>query len=214
MICIVWYLRKFIFAIALIHILCIEVDAQSVIDEITSETSIIIARNETPFEAQTLGGAILSDFGGIGTMLVADAQHKKKGEKAKNQFQLPDVGELIVTGFINRIKSDVNNWPETEFLEERIKKNYKSENRAQLVIIVLQQKLAGKLYSVIAKATLRNSEGDKIWNKSMGYNSYERNTIEKRDEWFENDGKLLKEEIEYASALIVSEFIKSIKEEK
>ncbi|MFH1349034.1 MAG: hypothetical protein ABIH58_05375, partial [Patescibacteria group bacterium] len=147
-----------------------------------------------------LVGAIL--FGGLGAGVASSMVEAK---------QPIDIGELVMRKFVDRTPQEIPNWPAMNVEEQPSREEYSTSGTLLEFRVTLfdLNDVNGLTSNIIT--TMKDSEGNVLWKKGFLY--YSRKFERKRsiDEFQAENGKLLKEEMEFAADKTVSDFIEHFK---
>lgn len=185
--------------------------------DMTSLSPLKVVRYETPnilklSPGGTVGGLLLG--GPIGLRVSAELSGKKLREK----IEIPDFGQLVMDKFVARAGKEIPNWPAMDVEKEPVnaEHSYKAGS-------ILEFKLTynpyitfekGGCFGGVTTAVLKNANGNVLWKRSFGYLSKEYGRQRKLEEFEADNGKLLKEEMDFAAEETVSNFIKHFQGEK
>ena len=184
--------------------------------DLTTIPTLKVVRYQTPMiKLITLGRAITGGlltftFGPIAAMLYE--KDVTSGEN-KTQIQIPDLGYLIMSKFVERAGKEIPNWPTVTVMNNPISTDF-AETSSLLIFHVKNNFRfhydAGLMSDIVA--TMKDSNGKVLWSKDFSYVSYNY----KRDKSLKNleadNYKLFKEEIVFASEKTVEDFIGNFKE--
>jgi len=191
-------------------------DKAFVKQDMTSLSPLKVVRHETPniwkfSPGGTAGGLLLGGI--IGLRVSAELN----GKKLRGKIDIPDFGQLVMDKFVARAGKEVPNWPAMDIEKEPVNAeySYKAGN-------ILEFKLdnpcftfeSGGCFYSITTVVLKNINGNVLWKRSFGYLSKEYGRQRKLEEFEADNGKLLKEEMDFAAEETVSDFIKHFKGEK
>lgn len=165
-----------------------------------------IVRTKTPeLSTYSLGGVLLGFtlFGAVGAEI---AMHLDAPTTSN------DFGEIIMYRFAERIYNEVPNLPEFLVRKEPVINNYSFQGTL-LKIEVKSIMLHGKGgFMSIVNFTMKQPDGHLIWKKGYLYWGEKLGRFHTIKEFKADNGKLLKEEIEFATNNIVSVFVEDFKE--
>ncbi|MDP2278569.1 MAG: hypothetical protein Q8K51_10145 [Nitrospirota bacterium] len=183
--------------------------------DISTISPLKVVRYETPeIKVYTLGRVLLGAT--IGAVLFAGVGAGfgvvLAGGKLEKETPIPDFGQLVMSKFIERVSKGIPNWPAMIIEEQPIKEEYSYKSGTILEFKVNQLTLEfGVGFSSIAVATMKDLEGNVLWEKGFFYSSKKFDRKRSIDEYKADDFKLLKEEIEFAADKTVSDFIEHFK---
>jgi hypothetical protein len=171
---------------------------------ITQISNLKIVRNETPEIKQfTLGGQLLglAIGGGIGSYAAM----------SNGPITSKDYGEIIMYRFADRAQKEIQNWPNMAIESKPVKNSFKFNSGTLLVFnvgVVMVHARGG--FMSITRAKMVQPDGKVLWQKKYLYEGRKNGRFHKVRE-FNNDSKLLSEEIDFAANTTVSEFINDLK---
>ena len=175
--------------------------------------SIEIVKRPTPLlEVKTLSGAILTSFGGIGTVPIGAYQDATASKQVHDQVRLPDFGELLVRKFAERAPTEVPGWPKTTATYDSPKKDRAATGGAILSFdLVSQAVTVYGGYFVQGTGILSDANGRTLWRKFIYYRSRDFGRFRPIEE-FQKDPTLLIREIELAANDTASVLIQNIRQ--
>lgn len=196
-----------------------------------SAEPIKVCRYETPgimkstgTETALLAAITLAVPGGSALLVVGDEYARARASDTQNS--IPDFGSLVMDKFLTRLKSDRPDWPALEVIPDPLKEDF-SENCSVIEFKVnrvaygsvdltrggivfdrgLDKGLTSTGFLSKTTATMKDREGEVLWQKSFVYLS-ENFGREMSMEELEADGfMLLKEEIDYAAEQTALDFV-------
>ncbi|GAB4410364.1 MAG: hypothetical protein OHK0032_06140 [Thermodesulfovibrionales bacterium] len=188
-------------------------------------SNLKVVRYETPgilrstmAETFFLTTAAVALPGGSALLVLSDEYAKARGEKM--QVKIPDFGYLVMDKFARRLKRERPDWPVLTVVEKPLKEEFTEpctliEIRVKRLAYGYLDFIRGGGNGFLSKTviTMKDPEGDVLWQKSFTYLSKDFNRDRDVDEFEADDGKLLKEELEFAAEKTVSEFFKHLKGE-
>ena len=181
-------------------------------DDLRVISSLKVVRHQTP-EISDLGASVFLGFLLLGSPGLAIAAVME--EEATKREPPIDFGELVMTKFVERVSREIPHWPTMTVQEQPIGDDYTFKSGTLLEFEVTQLTLhflQGFMASV--NATMKNSEGDVLWQKSFWYKSRDFDRQRSIDEFKGDNSKLLNEEMKFAADKTVSDFIEHFKGEK
>ena len=130
--------------------------------------------------------------------------------------QIPDFGYLVMVKFAESANREIPNWPRTIVQDQPVDENL-PERCALLEVKVKRLTLTylgafqgnGLVSETIA--AMKDTNGTILWQKSFAYMSSDFKRGRSMEEFEAENGRLLKEEIEFAAERTVAEFIKHLK---
>ncbi len=206
--------------------------------DMQSSEPVKVVRYETPgimkstgTETALLALVTLAAPGGTALMVVGDEYARARG--SDTQTRIPDFGSLVMNKFVERMPIERPDWPGLAPLPDPLKEEFSEkttviEFRVNRVAygsldltrggIVLERGVDKGLVSdgFLSKTvvTMKDPQGDVLWQKSFLYLSDNFERAKNVDE-LEADGfKLLKEEMEFAANKTVEDFIEHLNGEK
>jgi hypothetical protein len=195
---------------------------------------IKVCRYETPgimkssgTETAFLALVTLAAPGGSALLVVGDEYARARG--SDTQTVIPDFGSLVMNKFMARIKSARPDWPALTVIQEPLKDDFTEKctviefkvNRVAYGSldltrggIVFERGLDKGMISsgFLSKATvtMKDSEGEVLWQKSYVYLSENFDRNMSLEELEADNFNLLKEEIEFAAEKTASDFIEHL----
>ena len=192
-------------------------DKAFVKQDMTLLAPLKVVRHETPniwklSPGGTAGGLLLGGI--IGLRVSAELSGKKLREK----IDIPDFGQLVMDKFVARAGNEVPNSPAMDIEKEPINSEY-SYKAGNIVEFKLTYNPCltfekGGCFGSVTTVMLKNMNGNVIWKKTFAYVSKEYGRQRKLEEFEADNGKLLKEEMDFAAEETVSNFIKHFKGDK
>jgi hypothetical protein len=149
-------------------------------------------------------------------------------EKDIANAKMPDIRELVARKFVDRAAREIINWPKMDLQEGLINdqyiKSYFQEKFGNLMLIELPRSGSpgdwGERYewhlstsdgfNALIHVTIKDSEGNIVWLRDVSYISGKYKRERSVEEFKANNFKLLREEIDFAADIMVSEMIKTI----
>lgn len=187
--------------------------------DMASLSPIKVVRHETPpilrstmAETFFLTSAALALPGGSVLMLISDEYSKTRGEKM--QTKIPDFGYLVMHKFVDGLDKEPAKLQLLTAVYKPVGEDY--TDSSPLIEIQVKRIAYGYLdfirgggNGLLCKtiATMKNPAGDVLWQKSFTYLSKDFGRDKDLDEFEADDGKLLKEELEFAAEKTISDFI-------
>lgn len=176
-----------------------------------------VVRQETPevrivSVGRTLLGAALGAvlLGGVGAGIGVAMLQEKVGPEDKAH----DFGLLVEKKFIAQAVKEIPNWPTMDVQEQPVAGDY-TEKCAVLEFKVNRiaiGNLGGDGLTSITIVTMKDSNGEVIWEKSFKYSSIEFARVQRSsDDLLADNKKLLGEEIEFAADKTAAFFIANLK---
>jgi hypothetical protein len=191
--------------------------------ELTNIPQLRVVRYATPeIKVKTFWRSVLGAFPGFMVLGPAGAGVAAAGadltaKKVDKGVEIQDFGYLVMTKFVERIKTEWPSWPSMTMQEEPIIQRNDQEG----LVLAFQVKgislaylgaFRGNGLVCLTIASLKQAKGDVLWQKEYFYNSSDFKRGRDMDEFMADGGKLLREEIEFAAEQTIVDFIKHIKE--
>ncbi len=181
--------------------------------DFTSGRTIILHRPHTPpvsyYVEDVMSGTFLDIFLIIPQFaIIADRIERNK---ALSGMKFPDVGELVVQKFTEKVAENGEGWPRIVDIPGALE-NPVSEEQFSMEIWVKGNHIAYHPgYKVTVQARMFNQDVKTIYRITIIYESrkYERHRT--FEEYIAEDGKLLAEEIRYASDMIADELFENLR---
>jgi hypothetical protein len=199
--------------------------------DFSSLEPIKVCRYETPgimkstgTETALLALVTLAAPGGSALLVVGDEYARARG--SDTQARIPDFGSLVMNKFLERLKNDRPDWPLLTVIQEPLKEDFAEKctvmefkvNRVAYGSvdltrggIALQRGLDKGVVSngFLSKVTvtMKDSEGEILWQKSYVYLSENFDRNMSLGELEADNFNLLKEEMEFAAEQTASDFI-------
>jgi len=182
--------------------------------ETQSMRAIQVAHYETPGlmkkTMKTEAIAIASmGFGAIGSMVGANASMGiagKEGRQLTEAYGLPDFGDMVFKGFVEKLRENVPKSPELQVLDNPIDDEYRAPDSAHLitvqVVMVAIDDWNGLSARTIGKVI--SPRGSVIWEKIYNYKTTDFSGQYSLKELEADNGSLLKQEIARAAEKTVS----------
>jgi hypothetical protein len=137
------------------------------------------------------------------------------------QMKIPDFGYLVMDKFLERMDQETSTLPVLTFKPEPVGEDYAES--CTLIEIKVKRLAYGYLDFVrgggngfLSKTaiTMKDSQGDVLWQRSFTYLSKDFKRAKDLDVFEADEGKLLKEEMEFAAEKTVSDFINHLNGKK
>jgi hypothetical protein len=125
---------------------------------------------------------------------------------------LPDYGELLTRKFTDRVRGEVPGWPETTLREIPVHGHFDS-NGHDLMDFKITEIGVSSLRGFILRVSvsIKKSAGDNVYSRRIYYRAASLDRKHTLDDYFADDCKILMEEFSFSMDYIVSELIKSLK---
>lgn len=180
-------------------------------------TPLKVVRHETPevrivSTGRTILGVALGAvlLGGVGAGIGIAMMQEKVGLEDNDH----DFGLLVEKRFVDQAVKEIPNWPTMDVQERPLTNDY-AEKSAVLEFKVNRiaiGNLGGDGLTSVTIATMKDSNGEVIWEKSFRYSSNDfARGGRSSDDFLADDKKLLKEEMEFAADKTVFDFIAHFK---
>jgi hypothetical protein len=160
---------------------------------------------------RTLAGALTL---GLGSNAIAESG----GRAMREKYALPDLGELIMKKFTEKIQEEVPGWPQMNIEEKPVERGYTSPGPLLVLqTFFIQVADAGYCHGFCAftDIAMQDSKNNVVWLKRFSYRSKNFGREPKSFSDYEKEnGKLLKEEMNFAAETTVSRFIEHFKGDK
>lgn len=184
---------------------------------IRQKTPGILRSNTT--ESVFFTTAAIALPGGSALMMIGDDFAKTKGEKM--QLKIPDFGYLVMHKFIEQLRKGKHVWPEL-IIEDapvdsgRIYPDTSIEFKVERLAYGYLGFIRGGGNGLLSKTsvTMKDPKGDILWQKTFTYQSKDFSRENDLNAFEAEDGKLLKEELEFAIEKTVSAFLEDLNGEK
>ena len=144
---------------------------------------------------------------------IAEDIHEKSLQKTIASGIRPGFSALVMKKFVDRVCKETTNCPAMAFEEKPVTRSYiRKFKSGNLMIFACQVVLyTGNTYFISGiKARIQDSEGNVLWAKGLKYDSKDYGRKFTFNKYISDDFKLLKEEIDFAADIIVSDFIQSL----
>ncbi len=155
-------------------------------------------------------------FGAIGGAIgggISASMQAKNGKQLAEKYCLPDVNKMITERFVERVRTDLPDWPKLDVVETPVAKDYKPGPGYVLMIKGGGVNVNSMTYGFImgATATMTGPGEEVVWEKGYLYKSSDFSRSRSIESLESDNCKLLKEELDFAVDKIVSEFIRHLK---
>lgn len=178
-----------------------------------------VVRHETPpilrstmAETFFLSTAAVALPGGSALLVLSDEYAKSKG--GDMQMKIPDFGNLVMHKFVEKMNGGLIKFPVFTVENKPVLEDYADsctviEFKVKRVAYGYLDFIRGGGNGVLTKCTvtMKDSSGDILWEKNFTYLSKDFERTREVEEYEADDGKLLKEELEFAAEKTVSDFI-------
>jgi len=203
-----------------------------------SAEPIKVCRYETPgimkstgTETALLAAITAAAPGGTALLLLGDEYNRARA--SGTQSKIPDFGSLVMDKFVERVKTARPDWPQLSVIPTPLQEDFSEkctvvEFKVSRVAygsldltrggVVFERGLDKGLVSTgfLSKTmvTMKDSEGEVIWQKSYIYLSDNFGREKSLDELEADDYKLLKEEMAFAAEKTAEDFVEHLADEK
>jgi len=148
-------------------------------------------------------------FGPFGLVALAASQ-RADGKKMVEQFALPDFGQVVMAKMMRRLPQEVPQWPTMVAEDKPVAADYTYSGP----LLTFLSGLSFATYEGLNAATdvkLTDANGTVRWQTSVGYNSREFKRDREVEQFEADNGRLLKEEWEFAAETIATRLIRHLK---
>lgn len=160
---------------------------------------------------RTLAGALTL---GLASNTIAESG----GKAMREQYALPDLGQLIMKKFTEKISKDIPDWPQMIIEEKPVERGYTPAGPIlALQTFFIQVSDGGYCHGLCAFAdiAMKDSNNNVLWYKRFSYRSKDfAREPQSFDDFEKEEGKLLKEEMNFAAETTVLRFIEHFKGDK
>jgi hypothetical protein len=159
----------------------------------------------------TVAGLVLRMAGGIATAPVGAYLDEKSAEKMKKEIVVPDMGFEVASRFMS-IWREKGAAPEMVLLQAPIEKDHRFPG-ASIVFEIIEQFYIGVDGYLVAtcRITMKDNSGKTIHKNLEWFNGFSLDRKRRSlDEFKADNGKLLIEEMKFASQYIADKFVKEI----
>jgi hypothetical protein len=188
------------------------------------ETPGILKSSET--ETGFMALATLAVPGGSALLVVGDAYGTARG--AETQKVIPDFGAMVMDKFLESVKQTKPGWPELSAVKEPLKEELNDNVKTTTIALDVKRLAYGSIdltrggivldrgmeNGVVADGfmsktvvTMKNPQGDILWEKSYIYLSKDYDRAMSLDELEADNYSLLKEEMTFAAEKTVQDFV-------
>jgi len=178
-----------------------------------------VVRHETPpilrstmAETFFLSTAAVALPGGSALLVLSDEYSKTRG--GDMQMKIPDFGSLVMNKFVEKMNGGAIKFPVFTVENKPVVEDYTEsctmiEFKIKRLAYGYLDFIRGGGNGVLTKSvvTMKDSNGDTLWEKNFSYSSKDFERSKEIEEYEADDGKLLKEELEFAAEKTVSDFI-------
>jgi len=213
---------------------CASSNKQFTNQNLSSLEPIKVCRYETPgimkstgTETALLALVTLAAPGGSALLVVGDEYARARG--SDTQTMIPDFGSLVMNKFLERIHNERSDWPALTVMQDPLKEDFSEKctvmefkvNRVAYGSIdltrggiALERGLDKGVVSngFLSKATvtMKDSQGEVLWQKSYVYLSENFDRSMSVDELEADNFNLLREEMEFAAEKTAADFIEHL----
>ena len=183
-------------------------------NDLDAMQSIEVVRHKTPdLEAKTSTGAVIRHaMSGPLAGILGHAHNKATFRKMTEEKVLPDYGELLTRKFTDRVRGEVPGWPETTLKEIPVHGHFDSQGHNLMEFKITEIGVSSlRGFIVKANVSIKKSAGDKVYSRHIYYRGASLDRKHTLDAYFANDCKILMEEFSFSTDYIVTELIKSLK---
>ncbi len=152
-------------------------------------------------------------LGGVPARAIACSMEMNKGKKLARKYLLPDVNKLIMERFVERVRTDLPDWPKLEVVETPVGKDYKTGPGYVLMIKDGSVDVNSMTFglTLCATAVMTDPEGKVLWERNYLYKASDFSRNRSLESLEANNCKLLKKQLDFAVNKTVSDFIRHIK---
>ncbi len=199
---------------------CATSDKRLALNELQKIDSLNMVRHESPtLLKETIGSQAIAFtgimFGAIGGALggaLSIAAEQKAGKALAEKCSLPDFGELVLNRFVEQIPAEIPGWPKMDVEKTPVNDNFVLKSGYSLLIEVGQIRVkTGTGFAVGTTVRMIDAEENVLWQRKMTYTSKQFNRCTILEELEADNGKLLREEFDFAAEKIISDFIAHLK---
>lgn len=211
------------FSIILLVCLCLSgcaaADKQLSRNDLKPINSMKIARlNSPPLLKETTGSTVAGVtgmmFGAIGGGIGGAIQYKmmeNNGKELQKMCNLPDYSDQVFNILVDRIPKEVAGWPQIIVTSEPISSEADIAKDYVLLLKVKYLKVKDGIgLSAVTTATLRDPQGNILWEKNVKYETKKFDRQCDLDILEADNGKLLHEEYAFSIENTVSTIIKDL----
>jgi len=157
------------------------------------------------------GAVILGPIGAGITYLIYDAASIEQANPDINDF-----GKLVTDGFIERSQKEIPNWPTMVIQDKADEEPSSAQNMSYILKLdVGDIKINAEFgISVATVITMKDKEGNIVWQKGYWYDAGLFNRLSTFDELQADKYKKLNEELAFAADKTVTDFITHFKNSK
>jgi hypothetical protein len=183
-------------------------------NELEAMQYIEIVRHKTPeLEAKTSTGVVIKyAMSGPLAGILGHTHDKIAFRKMTGGKVLPDYGDLLTKKFTDRVRGEVPGWPETTLKEIPVHGYFDSQGHNLMEFNIMEIGISSHRGLIVkANVSIKKSGNDKVYSQRIYYQGaslHRKNTL---DAYFANDCKILMEEFSFSTDYIVTELIKSLK---
>lgn len=199
---------------------CATTDKRLALNELEKIGSMKVVRYETPkllkatagSQAIAITGIMFGALGGAFGGALSIAAESRAGRALAEECNLPDFGEVVLNGFVERVPAEVPGWPTMDVERIPVGEEIAFKSGYSLLIEVAQVRVKdGSGLSTTTTAQLVDSDRNVLWQRKMTYTSEKFNRCTSLEELEADKGKLLREELAYAAEKTIVDFIDHLK---
>jgi hypothetical protein len=187
--------------------------------DFSSLSPVKVIRYETPgierstkTETLLLTTAVIAVPGGSALLLLNDEYCEAKGKEM--QEEIPDFGLLVMNNFVDKLRKEIPDFPSLIVECNPVEADYTESStlisfKVKRVAYGFMDPLRGSGNNFYSKTvvTMKNPQGDVIWQKNFLYLSENFDRAKEIEELEADDAKLLKEEMRFAAEKTAADFI-------
>jgi hypothetical protein len=190
---------------------------------ISGWSSLRVIRRKTPgvgkytkgdFVISTVAGATVGFAGSMGYKM---AKLYPAGEKLVKKYDLPDFGELLVTSFAEKASAELPGWPEIVLEDKPLEEGYAATGPSVLFApyaVVFSTFGLNRGLTAYVDLKIIDPNGRTILKGTTRYASRYHGRNRKWEELEAHNGRLLREELEFAAETVAEKMVDLFKGER
>jgi len=190
---------------------------------LSSYSSMKVVRHKTPgFAKVTVADFVIGSAAGAGVGIGGSSGYRMvktlpAGEKLVEKYDLPDYGELLLRKFVKRASSELPGWPKMIAGSSPVEESY--TDTGPFIELHLHEPIF-KTFGILSSAGLETrvvvkinrADGSTIFQGTAHYMSKYYGRDRKWKEFEAHNGKVMREEIDFAADAVAKQIVELFKE--
>lgn len=170
-------------------------------------------QKKTAGESLLIGAAVIVAPGGPAIYLMGEEYAKLRGKDIQNI--IPDFGSLVIDKFGEKITRETEEFPDLTVVNPPVQDDYADtctliEFKVKKLTYGYLGPWNGKGFLSDTVASMKDKTGEVLWQKDFTYMSKDFERDREMEEFEADEGKLLKEEFEFAAEKTATDFYQDL----